>query len=240
MKVKSLNSYTRTVYILLGAITLLFISSYLVRSDSQHTQKDKNTAIPRSSFQVSVQPQPDSPLLVLLSKTQNSPEPEVNLSLQNKGDKVILAYAIAHEAASSHSKAEGVNLRNLRSAENLFLPDQSVAESIEGFTQPNSEPIEKITVYVDFVEFDDGTVWGQDKFQSAELLAGQRAGARAVLDYLQENQKAGGLNALVKIGKLTTLPISLHLTVLLSGLKDFVQAQVLSRTSFSRPLIPEI
>src|SRR5205085_6416571 len=71
-----------------------------------------------------------------------------------------------------------------------------------------SEPLEKIKVYVDFVEFDDGTTWGEDKSQSAELLAGQRAGARTALAYLNQGQKEGGLTALNKIGKLSSLPIA--------------------------------
>jgi hypothetical protein len=208
MKPKALNSYAKVTCAFLGAASLLLISSYLVRSNPQNTHKDENITIPKSPFQVLVKSQPDSPLLVSLSKTQNFPEPEIDLLLQNKGDNVIRAYTIGHEVVSSHSKAEGVNFRNLRSVENLFQPHQSVAESIEGFTQPNSEPIEKITVYVDFVEFDDGTTWGQDKSQSAELLAGQRAGARAALEYLNNSKKEGGVSALAKIGKLTTIPIT--------------------------------
>lgn len=205
---KFLNSYTRVTCALLGSATLLLISSYLVRSNPQNARKDENIAIPKLPFQVLVKSQPDSPLLVSLSKIQNSPEPEVDLLLQNKGNKVIRAYTIGHEVISKHSKAEGINFRNLRAVENLFLPNQSVTEIIEGFTQPNSELIESINVYVDFVEFDDGTTWGQDKFQSVELLAGQRAGAHAALDYLNESQKEGGVIALAKIGKLNSIPIA--------------------------------
>lgn len=208
MKIKFLNSYIRVVCALLGVVAVLFISSYLVRSNPQSAQKNENPSTPPSPFQVLVKSQSDSPLLVSLSKTQNFPEPQIDLLLQNKGDKIIRAYTIGHEVASSHSKAEGINFRNLRSVENLFLPNQSVAESIERFTEPNSEPIEKITVYVDFVEFDDGTTWGQDKFQAAELLAGQRAGAKAALDYLNKSEKEGGTSALVKISKLNAIPLT--------------------------------
>lgn len=208
MKTIFLNSYTKATSALLGTAILMFISSYLVRSNPQNARKDENTTVPKSPFQVLVKSQPDSPLLVSLSKTQNLPEPELDLLVQNKGDKVIRAYTIAHEVVSKHSKAEGINFRNLRAVENLFLPNQSVTEIVEGFTQPNSEPIESINVYIDFVEFDDGTTWGQDKFQSAELLAGQRAGAHAALDYLNKSQKEGGVMALTRIGKLNSIPIA--------------------------------
>jgi len=193
---------------LLGAGSLLLVCSYFVRSNPQDKRKVEGIGIAKSSFQVLVKSQPDSPLLVTLSKAKNLQEPEIDLLLQNQGDRVVRAYTIGHEVVSEHSKAEGINFRNLRTVESLFLPGEARAESIEGFTQPDSEPIERINIYVDYLEFDNGTTWGLDKFQSAELLAGQRAGARAVLDYLNEIRKEGGAMALTKVGKLNNIPIS--------------------------------
>jgi hypothetical protein len=51
---------------------------------------------------------------------------------------------------------------------------------------------------VDFVEFTDGTTWGADACQSAELLAGQRAGAREARKLLREVFDTGGADAVIE------------------------------------------
>lgn len=56
---------------------------------------------------------------------------------------------------------------------------------------------ENIKIAVDFVEFADGSIWGEDISKSAEQLAGLRAGAEASLEYLKNINKQNGIEAVI-------------------------------------------
>lgn len=45
-----------------------------------------------------------------------------------------------------------------------------------------SEGVNEIILSIDFVEFEDGSSWGQDYFKSAERVAGQRAGIKFAVE----------------------------------------------------------
>jgi hypothetical protein len=54
----------------------------------------------------------------------------------------------------------------------------------------------RVSVSVDFVEFEDGTTWGTDAGNSKDILAGQRVGAKAERQRLKNLLKSKGRPAL--------------------------------------------
>lgn len=56
----------------------------------------------------------------------------------------------------------------------------------------DKEPLESISLSVDFVEFGDGSTWGIDSRNSRDMLAGQREGAKAERKRLRELLKSKG------------------------------------------------
>lgn len=56
-----------------------------------------------------------------------------------------------------------------------------------------SEEVVKVVLSIDFVEFIDGTTWGEDKEKSVELLAGRRAGAKKAKERLSEKFEKEGV-----------------------------------------------
>lgn len=107
---------------------------------------------------------------------------------QNQSGKRIRAYAIVAEAGP----ASRVDFANLTTPTAILRPTQ-----IETFDFPykeNDAP-QRVTLSVDFVEFDDGSTWGADVYNSRDTLAGQRVGAKAERARLRELLKSGGPSA---------------------------------------------
>jgi hypothetical protein len=57
-------------------------------------------------------------------------------------------------------------------------------------------PVNTVTLSVDFVEFVDGQTWGKDTYNSADRLAGQRAGGRAAYEHFRRLLAQKGFPAL--------------------------------------------
>ena len=134
-------------------------------------------------LKVLVETQEDSPLRIstMVDNTTDPSSPNVSYLLTNTSPKPIRAYAIAHSVAFERAKEKGVTLSNKVSPDSVLPPRKSEQASLDGATY--SKAIESITLIVDFVEFADGTTWGEDEFKSAEKLAGQRSGASAVAEH---------------------------------------------------------
>lgn len=54
-----------------------------------------------------------------------------------------------------------------------------------------------ILLFIDFIEFTDGSTWGADGCQSAQYLAGARSGARVLAERLENVFANGGAKAVV-------------------------------------------
>jgi len=75
-------------------------------------------------------------------------------------------------------------------------PGQSAQLEID--TTDFNEPLEKLVLSVDFVEFADGTRWGLDTMKNAERVDGVRAGAKAERDALMRVLKAEGADGVAR------------------------------------------
>ncbi len=165
-------------------------------------------AFASTNFQqeVSIYPQPDSPLRLLNAvptwrKSNDIKGEELNmLSVafvsQNVGDKAIRAYTI-RQFEGDFDKDIGATIFSFFPFDNNSLqPNQSLDEHL-GESGYRKKP-ETVVLAVDFVEFTDGTIWGKDLSKSAERFAGVQAGIKAGKDYLQKINNRNGIEAVVK------------------------------------------
>jgi hypothetical protein len=142
--------------------------------------------------------QPESPLrITVLSVEADEPlKPSIKLLLTNIGEQSIQAYTIRHDEATAGTKSSGVIVTNAASPESMFQPGQMKTEVINNIGY--SQPLKKLVVAIDYVEFQDGTSWGEDTYKSKQRLAGNRAGAQAALDRLNSLAKKRGSRAVVE------------------------------------------
>jgi hypothetical protein len=142
---------------------------------------------------VSVRPQPGAPLRIS-SVEDNSDDPEapvVGFVVENAGGKPIQAYWISYETVAHGADVTlGVGT-NAGTSEQVLPPGRRR----EGGVLNRAK--EKIVLSVDFVEFADGTTWGEDTARYSEGLAGERAGARAESERLFRLLETGGLPAVM-------------------------------------------
>ena len=191
---------------------------------------------------VSVKPQPDSPLSIELVDP-NPPtgnKPDVQIIVANMGTKSISAYAIRYDTSEDGSKSGGLELSNKTSLNFVLQPGQSEIINVgEGTYQSE---IKVIRLSVDFIEFIDGTRWGQDTYNSGERLNGFRAGAIAATGYLLKVLQKTGAEAVMKIAEgetINILPPSDHSQEWLEGFRQgigTIKAQ-LKQSYTSRSLI---
>jgi hypothetical protein len=167
----------------IGAGALLGALLFLVDGRSLSQTKD---------LRIVTTKQTNSPLLLLSTgvESTNPLEPHYWYSVTNISDKPVSAYAITQRVSlGPGSPIISTSFTYLPSDNLLLRPHESRQENGGiGKTYPKA-PIE-ITLNVDFVEFTDGTRWGEDSGKSGDRLDGLRSGGReaikkyrAVLDH---------------------------------------------------------
>ncbi|HXU37174.1 MAG TPA: hypothetical protein VN937_12500 [Blastocatellia bacterium] len=139
----------------------------------------------KPQLKVAVKRQTDAPIAIKVSSVSEmaTGSPQIAFVITNLGDKAIRAYTIRWEATIGSSHSAGMVLTNINVQESIFTPGQSRSESLSSLPS-STTPITRLVLTVDYVEFLDGASWGPDVQKSAEMLAGQRAGARAEADRL--------------------------------------------------------
>ncbi len=156
--------------------------------------------------EVSVYPQPDSPLQILnvVPSSRKSTDDTgrewnmltVDFTLQNVGDKTIRAYTIREFSREFDTDLGGVIFSYKLSAEGILKPNQSSNQQIGEFGSTQVQ--ENFRLAVDFIEFTDGSTWGKDLSNSAQQLAGLKTGIKMVLESLKESNQQGGIEAVIK------------------------------------------
>lgn len=144
---------------------------------------------------ISVEQQPESMLLISTAFLDSSDplSPQYTYTITNVSNKPIRAYAIKESVAFGSGKAHatGVDLSHLPSLSLLLQPHQSRTLHNAGSSK-YTQPVSELILSVDFIEFTDGSTWGDDSFHSAQRLAGRRAGGRAAVKKFRERLKTGG------------------------------------------------
>lgn len=150
------------------------------------------------SQEISVETQQGSPLLILAPEINlTEPQlPRIKFELKNRSGKAISAYAILLKSNKPGSSSEKVTLEHLLAHSSMLRPNTSKAEAI--IAEDYIQPVPSYTLAIDFVEFVDGSAWGNDKFKSGERLAGRRAGFAVEKNRFLKVLKSQGAAALKK------------------------------------------
>jgi len=191
-------------------ISLVLVLAFTVQpAFAQQNSQKGATAQPAEADQlpqVSVQPQPGAPVqLNVIQLRWATPTREVLdifIEVKNVGTRAIRAYA-TRAGESAHG---GCFIYNVIAPGKVIQPEQSDRKSrFVGVSR--TSPPKIIHEAVDFVEFTDGTTWGDDRCEAAEYLAGQRAGGRAAIEMLQGTLKQEGPEAVLQRIKNSTLEL---------------------------------
>ena len=151
-----------------------------------------------ASPRIVIAKQANCPLQLLSTgvDSSNPLAPHYWYSVTNTSDKPISAYAIQQQVSLAPGAATiGTSFVHFPAETLLFRPADSRADDGGiGSAYPKA-PVE-ITLIVDFVEFADGSTWGEDSSRSGDRLDGKRAGGRAAIKKYREILNQRGLPAL--------------------------------------------
>lgn len=175
----------------------LFLCLFLALGGlAQSIDNSKKSDLPdpkRDPPKIDIDSQLNSPLrATAYSKWVNGVPDGISLDIkvENVSAKAIRAYTTRNRSSIDESTARGCFLLNITKPGKVLQPGQSELRTTwRGYPREYSEPLQ---LSVDFVEFTDESVWGLDTCQSADMLAGQRDGARNVVEKLQEMFAEGG------------------------------------------------
>lgn len=183
------------LFLKLAALCLLVACLVYVSNRAASTRRG---AAPRQVLTVQAEPQPESPLQITSTKVLSSDpfSPSVELTVTNKGSKGIRAYAVTYELVAEGGSRKTALFTHLASQRNVLQPGQSRSESINESYSPAF--ISSVVLAVDFVESEDGKTWGKDAFNSADRLAGQRAGGDKALGHFRKVREEKGPSSLLE------------------------------------------
>lgn len=153
---------------------------------------------------VIVAEQRDAPVSILSTfvEVSNPLSPRYGYSITNLSDKAITALAI-QESANIGPGAPSVStsFTHFPTVKLLLGPHQSMPEEGGNGRRYDRAPFQ-VTLSLDFVEFADGTRWGEDISRSGEMLDGKRAGGKAALKKYREILSSHGINGVTQsLGK---------------------------------------
>ena len=191
----------KSALFLLGLLTFvicLFQSTSPVKAQGRQKNAGGEQAI-KSQLKVGVKRQTDAPIAIKVSGLDElvAGSPQIAFVITNLGDKPIRAYSISWEVSIGSSSSAGMVLTNINVPESIFTPGQSRSEALSSLPS-SSIPIARLVLTVDYVEFLDGASWGPDVQKSADILAGQRAGARAEAAHLLRLLDSRGPSAVIE------------------------------------------
>jgi hypothetical protein len=147
---------------------------------------------------VQIESQPQSPLQITSTRVISSDpfSPNVELTVTNKGLKGIRAYTLTYELLAEGGGRKTALFTHLASQRDVLQPGRSRSESIK---EPYSPAFTRsVVLAVDFVESDDGKTWGNDAFNSADRLSGQRAGGDKALRHFRTVREEQGPSSLLE------------------------------------------
>jgi hypothetical protein len=151
-------------------------------------------------LRVVVARQPDSPLRVLSTyvDTTDPLRPRYGYSVTNISDKPIRAYAIQESVSLGPGPSVITTSSSYFPAVKLYLKSYETNQVEGGLGGIYQTPPVEVELTVDFVEFSDGTRWGDDQGKSGERLDGTRAGGKAAIKKFYEILDREGVDGLAQ------------------------------------------
>lgn len=170
------------LFLKLAALCLLVTCLVYFTNRASSTRRGAATV---QLLTVQVEPQPESPLQITATKVLSSDPfgPQIEFKVTNTGGKGIRAYTVSRELVTDGGSQTAATLMTLTTQRKILQPRQSTSAVVN--EPSSSDPIQTITLSVDFVEFVNGETWGNDTYNSADRLAGQRAGGRAAYEHFR-------------------------------------------------------
>ena len=169
---------------------LLLFSGTLAQSPANGSRQ-----IPRSDPpQTIIRPQPDASLRIASAETKwvaISDGISIFIVVENVGERTIRAFATRRDHTGVVGRP-GCFLNNLLPGKVLRPGQKDGKNTWQGYLQPPP------TIWVDFIEFADGSIWGADECHSLDRLSGERTGARAMRELLLQLLSKGGPDEVVK------------------------------------------
>lgn len=177
------------LFILVMVINILLTVSLLRVSFSQIRKDDFSSQRPIKAVVIE---QKDNPLRITVINVDNSPlsYQEVICSLQNVSNKPIRSYTLLGESKGSGKIITGFF------ATRLLQTGESKTDTIP-LERRGIKEGEAVLLSIDYVEFEDGSFWGNDSRGKSKALAGQREGTKASIRELKaliKNQNVSKAN----------------------------------------------
>lgn len=186
--------------LLLAAAACCLAAAPVYAQPSSEQQSGPPPAAERGKPAVKVREQQGSPLQVSMQTKWVSTDQqglELYFVVTNAGERPVRAYTVRVGGVAEGEPGGGCFFHNTEKRGKVLQPGRSAGRSTWRAI-PLSEPRPEIDVAVDFVEFNDGSTWGGDTCQSAELLNGLRAGGRAAQREFKKKLDARGVEALLR------------------------------------------
>jgi hypothetical protein len=140
--------------------------------------------------------QPDSPLeVVSVVDAEESGQEQIKIALRNVNAQAIRAFTLEMKSYLKPGQAPSITYLSPQLIGYEIQPNAVIKEYLVGDDLSDSE----MQINVNFIEFADGTTWGEDKSQFHQSLLGFREGFLALVEKLIEqvevNNAADGILA---------------------------------------------
>jgi hypothetical protein len=192
-------------FIAITALNLV-LGAFLIHKSSGQTNKHAD----QKPLIVEVTAQNDNPLRIMLIDIDNSAlsVQKVNYTIQNIANKPVKGYVVW-----AKGKNTGKITTNFFPTKS-FQPGAFYTEELF-LERENIKPDESLSLAIDYVEFEDGSSWGEDVQGQSEHLIGARAGVEVAVKELRNlinNRETVALTALLE-KKLVDVDVSLPKSV---------------------------
>jgi len=170
------NKYS-FLFVLVTLINIGLISVLIMKSFGQARL---DNSVSKQPIRVSILPQKECPLdLTILGLDNSDPSFQtVEYSVQNVGQKAIRSYVLLGSARQSTR----VLVHSFDTE--LFSPSSGRGNKLP-FENGSLSERDSVVFSVDYVEFRDGSHWGDDSQGKSIELAGQHAGVRDAVKYFK-------------------------------------------------------
>lgn len=184
---------------LLATAFLAVVPGSYLPVQAQHDLSRTNASSYDQTPRIIVTSQPDAALSVNTSSRWATPDRmmlDLFIVVKNNYEKLIRAYTVHLDFQPQEGRKDACLIENIYSPGKVLKIAQSDGKS-RFIGIEKKEPAPAIEVSIDFIEFGDGSTWGQDRCQAAEYLAGSRAGGKAAIEWFQNLLKEKGPEAVV-------------------------------------------
>ncbi len=174
----------------LAAFPLLLVSAF---SDSRHPQAAKDGELVRlKRIDLVVPPQPNAPVAIASTSINSSDPntPRITIKVVNVSHSPVRAFTVRCDTHFGESTLSAWSLINIQSIAMCFRPQQSRTVTMDDANY--SQPPQSALLSVDFVEFLDGSRWGEDTYKSGQRLDGLRAGAHSEAESILSKIRTSG------------------------------------------------